>query len=71
MSDVPFEIPVTTPLEEPTVATAGTLLIHVPPPGEELNVLVEPVQRPSTPVMAPGEELTVTVVAAKQPPAMV
>jgi hypothetical protein len=71
MSEVPTELPVTTPLAEPTLATAGILLIHVPDDGDALNVLAEPVQIVSKPLIAPGDELTLTVVATKQPPAIV
>ena len=68
MSEVPAETPVTTPVPEPIVATAEVTLVHVPPEGYELNVVVAPVQTLSDPVIAEGAALTVTVVAAKHPP---
>jgi hypothetical protein len=54
MVDVPADIPVTTPLAEPIVATAGVLLLHVPPVVLLANVVVAPIQVVSVPVI--GEE---------------
>jgi len=41
---VPAEIPVTTPLEKPTVATEVSLLIHTPPEVVSLKEVVDPTQ---------------------------
>ena len=42
--DVPPEIPVIIPVVAPTVATAGVLLLQVPPVISSVNVIVEPEQ---------------------------
>jgi hypothetical protein len=52
----------------PIVATPVLALVHVPPVGVELNVVVAPVHTLIVPVMAVGCVLTVTAAAAKQPP---
>jgi hypothetical protein len=54
MVDVPADIPITTPLAEPIVATAGVLLLHEPPVALLANVVVAPIQVVSVPVI--GEE---------------
>lgn len=56
----PGVTPVTIPDPEPTEATAGLLLLHVPPPVVLLNVEVRPTQALKTPVMAPGVLKTVS-----------
>ena len=50
------------------VATAGVVLLHVPP--ASVNVVVPPTQRltPEDGVIAPGVGLTVTVPVTKQVP---
>jgi hypothetical protein len=65
---VPALTPLTTPVEEPTVATPVLPLVHVPPAGEELSVVEEPVQTEAVPVIAAGWVFTVTVAVEKQPP---
>ncbi len=67
----PLVRPVTTPEADPTTAIAGLLLLHVPPVGEELNVVEVPSQMANVPVMALGAVFTVTTLVAKQPPASV
>lgn len=63
---VPITTPVTIPVERPTVATPGALLVQVPPPG--LNtVTVAPAQTAIGPVMAVGSGFTVTVMVVVQP----
>jgi len=62
---VPKVIPVTIP-EVPTVALA-LVVLHAPPDGSALSVVVRPVQAVAGPVMAPGDWLTVMVVVAVQP----
>ena len=62
----PAATPVTIP-DALTVATAVTLLDHVPPAGDELNVEVEPTHSVVEPVMADGAELTLTTVVLVQP----
>ena len=53
-------IPPTIPLDEPIVATAGVLLVHVPPP-PSVKVIFEPPQTVVGPDIAAGNELTVIV----------
>ena len=65
--DIPLRIPVTTPDEEPIVATVVVPLVQVPLPVALLNVAVEPTQTDATPVIAAGELLTVTVNVDEQP----
>lgn len=65
---VPALLPVTTPELEPTVATPVLPLVHVPPDGVELNVVVEPVHTVAVPVIEVGAVFTVTVAKAKHPP---
>jgi hypothetical protein len=59
-------MPVTTPvaLTEPT---AGTELLHTPPPTALLNVVADPIQTLATPVIVPGLIFTVTTAVFKQP----
>lgn len=50
---VPAPIPVTTPVDKPTVATAGLLLTQVPPVVVSLNVVLVPVHITVVPVIIP------------------
>jgi hypothetical protein len=43
-------------------------LVQVPPDGEELSVVVEPVHTEAVPVIAEGAVDTVTAWVTKQPP---
>jgi hypothetical protein len=58
---VPAAIPVTTP-EAEILATAGALLVHIPPIAGSVIVIVVLVQTVLAPVMVPafGKGLTVT-----------
>ena len=53
MVDVPGEMPMTIPVEEPTVATAVLLLLHCPPDVVSDNVREEPTQTLAVPLMGP------------------
>lgn len=64
---VPGLTPVTIPDEEPTVAMAVLLLLHVTPETVLLRVVVWPTQTVGLPVMAAGAALTVTSTVAEQP----
>ena len=65
MVDVPADTPVTMPLAEPIVATAGVLLLHVPPVVMLERVVVAPIHVVSVPVMGDEiAELTVTTLVA-------
>ena len=59
--------PVTIPVVDPTVAIPVAPLVHVPPRGVSLNVVVKPAHTVSVPEIAPGKELTVTIAVAIQP----
>ena len=58
---------VTIPVEAPTLATDGSLLLHVPPAVALANVLVPPAQVLSVPEMASGADVMVSVLEARQP----
>ena len=69
----PADVPITSPVDELTVATAGLLLVQLPPATVELNVLVPATQIDCVPLSTPavGEAVTVTVlvaVASEHPP---
>ena len=55
---VPTLMPVTIPLEEPTVATIDDVL-HTPPEVAEVRVMEEPSHRVDGPVIAAGSGFTV------------
>lgn len=59
MIAVPAETGDTTPVSEPTEATAGILLLHVPPGVADVNVTFVPMQDASTPVGVAGSGLMV------------
>lgn len=63
---VPGNIPVTTPLPEPMVATEGLPLLHVPPPGHD-NVVVPPTHTVVIPVIGLGDGIIVIKVETEQP----
>jgi hypothetical protein len=51
MVTIPAATPVTTPVDDPTVAIAPMLLVHVPPVVESLMVMVEPIHTDDEPVI--------------------
>ena len=55
---VPALIPVTTPEVEPTLAAASVVL-HIPPVGISLRVVVPPIQTEVLPIIADGSATTV------------
>ncbi len=63
---VPARTPETMPVAKPTVATVGSLLLHVPPAVAFANVIVWFAQTCDAPVIAESG-LTVTTVVEKQP----
>ena len=67
MVDVPDDTPVTTPVEEPTVATLVLPLVHVPPLVISLKVVVNPAQTTAVPVTDDGNGLTVTTIVVIHP----
>jgi len=71
ITDVPAETPVTTPFDDPTVATAGASLDHVPPVVVLVQVCDDPVQTGVMPVMVcttGAVTVTVFVPVLTQPP---
>lgn len=62
---------VTTPVEEPTVATPALLLAQMPPGMVLLNVYEEPVHIFGLPMMAGGVGITVISFVALHPPNIV
>ena len=65
--ELPAETPDTVPVPEPMVATPVVALVHVPPVGVELNVVVLPAQTDAVPVIVVGRALTGTLAVALQP----
>ena len=63
----PEATPLTSPVAEPTVATAILLLVQVPPAVTSLNVVVALRHTDAAPVIAAGPEITETAVVVKQP----
>jgi hypothetical protein len=63
---VPAVTPVTIPEVDPTAATDGALLVHVPPPLFD-NVVAPPSQTYLIPVIAGGADITVIEPVATQP----
>lgn len=67
MVAVPIELPVTSPVLLPTVATPTVPLVHVPPVVALLSVVIEPTHTVAVPVMAAGAPIIQTLYVAKQP----
>jgi len=67
MYAMPAAIPVTMPVDEPTVAVAVRLLLHVPPDAVSCKAVVAPMQTLSTPVIGPGSGFTVTGILITHP----
>ena len=59
--EVPGEIPETTPVLIPIVATVVLLLVHIPPPMASVKAVVLLGQSVSMPVMAAGEGFTAII----------
>ena len=67
MVAVPAATPVTTPVEEPTVAFGIALLVQVPPDAVSVRAIVAPIHAVEDPEMAEGIAYTVTVFAVIHP----
>lgn len=68
ITGLPPDTPVTTPLDAPTVASVGLLVLHVPPPVASLSDVVNAWQTVAVPVMDDGLGFTVkTVVDVAHP----
>ncbi len=65
---VPGEIPVTTPVDDPTLAIPMQMHCHVPPLDGFVNVIVEPAQTVDGPTIGAAAVTTVTTKVAAQPP---
>ena len=61
-TDVPADIPVTTPVPELTVATPVVALDQVPPDPVVLNVIVDPTHIMFVPEITPASPGAVTVI---------
>jgi hypothetical protein len=66
ITEVPPDIPVTTPVAAPTDAMVALVLLHVPPPIEPDKFVVLPTHADKVPVML-GNPFTTTVAIAEQP----
>lgn len=64
---MPAVTPVTSPPVEVTVALAVFVLVHVPPAGAPVRVVVEPMQVAPVPVMPVGSGLTENTDVRVQP----
>lgn len=64
---MPPVTPSTSPVSEPTVATAVLLLLQLPPVIEFTSVIVAPLHTVVGPVIGPGARFTVTTAVTKQP----
>ena len=67
ITDVPADVPVTMPDEDPTEAIGGLLLIHVPPAAVSAREMDDPMHTEVVPVITPGAGNTVTVAEAEHP----
>ena len=67
MVAVTGEIPVTTPVNDPTVACAGFRLVQVPPVLSSVRFVVAPAQTLSVPSMADGNGLIVSTLVLMHP----
>jgi hypothetical protein len=61
------DIPVTMPVDIPTEATAGLLLLQVPPMVASSSVVVRPEHTARVPLIAAGSGSTVTTAVVIQP----
>ena len=64
---VPARLPVTTPVNEPTLAVAEALLLHVPPVTASVKLVTNPTHTESAPNILPGAAVTVTTIVAGVP----
>ena len=71
MVTTPGITPVTIPLEEPTVAVAGELLLQRPPPAKIVTFPDAPTHKAVLPETAGGAVLTVTTATTPQPAVVV
>ena len=68
---VPGDAPVTTPVEEMTVATVVLPLLHMQPIAVLPSVVWAPTHICAVPLIADGAVFTFTVIVTVQPPAVV
>lgn len=66
MVATPTVTPVTIPVEAPTLAMLGLLLLHTPPPAS-VNTVVPAIHTWLGPVIGDGDDITVMVRVAAQP----
>ena len=67
MTATPGATPETRPLEEPTEAADGLLLVHMPPAGVLVSIVEPPTHNEGLPDIGEGPVVTVTTVVAWQP----
>ena len=67
----PALMPVTIPVDDPTLATDRLLLLQTPPPVVLINKAGTPIQIAGTPAITTGDRFTVIVCVTKQPPGSV
>ena len=67
MTATPGATPETRPLEEPTDAADGLLLVHMPPAGVLVSIDEPPTHSEGLPDMGEGPAVTVTTVVVAQP----
>lgn len=67
----PGATPVTRPKVDPTVATDGLLLVHMPPAGVLVSIDEPPTHKEGLPDIGEGPVVTVTTVVTWQPEASV
>ena len=64
---MPADTPLTKPVDEPTVATDISLLLHTPPGVVLLNVNTPPEQRLPVPVIGDNALIVIALVAVQAP----
>ena len=64
---MPLDTPQVRPVDEPTVATAASLLLQTPPLTALVRVIQEPTHIPEPPRIGPGPGVTVSVRVTEQP----
>jgi hypothetical protein len=67
MVAIPASNPVTIPVPDPTLAVAGSLLLHVPPLVKSASVTVLPTHSEVPPVIPAGAAFTVIALYIRQP----
>lgn len=64
---VPALAPIKIPDDEPIVAVVVLLLVQVPPPTDEVRVVVDPLHKYEVPLIVPDPEMMVSILVLKHP----